>query len=108
VRSMALLIAPGGTGVLVTDMASEEAPDGQDPWAGRDHAAFATDLECTHRCASGTGPAFLRRVLEDDAVITPLLAGTPRQVGPWLCRFGERRSYLVHALVFRRRAEAAP
>ncbi len=102
VRSVALLVAPGGTGMLVTDMASTEVAGGQDPWADRDLPALATDLERTHRCASGTGPAFLRRVLEDDAVITPLLAGPPRPVGPWLWRFGKTRTYLVHALVFQR------
>jgi hypothetical protein len=57
-----------------------------------------------HRAASGTGPAFLQRVLEDDDVITPLLAAPARPVEPWLWRFGDTLTYLVHAIAFQRRA----
>jgi hypothetical protein len=103
-RSLALLLAPGGTGILVTDMASVETDPSREPCDdARDRAILASELERTHRAASGTGPAFLQRVLEDDDVITPLLAAPARRVEPWLWRFGDRVTYLVHAMVFERR-----
>jgi hypothetical protein len=98
-RSIVLTIAPGGAGALVTDMASAETSAGA--WIGRDLRAVARDLEATHRCAPGTGPAFLRRAFADDVVISPLLEGEPRAIAPWLWRVDDDLRYVVHALFFR-------
>jgi hypothetical protein len=105
VRCVATLLAPGGRGVLITDMASSEripqiAPSSSSDWEG-----LALRLEREHLSASGTGPSFLRRVLEDDRVITPLLAAPPRTLEPWIWRFGDRLNYLVHGFTFRRRTD---
>jgi hypothetical protein len=102
VRSTALLLKPGGTGVLVTDMASSEASRDNESWGGQERETLARNLEESHRCASGTGPAFLARLMDGDRVLTPLLDGAPQPVKPWVWQFGETLSYLVHAMVFRR------
>ncbi len=106
VRCVASLVAPGGTGVIITDMASSEKHFRLESAATLDLKELATELERAHRCASGTGPDFLWRVLTDDALITPLLAAPPRPLDPWLWRFGSELTYLVHGVTFRLRAEA--
>jgi hypothetical protein len=105
-RCVASLVAPGGTGAVITDMASSEQHFQLESLARGGLADLASELERTHRCASGTGPDFLWRVLTDDGLITPLLAAPPRPIEPWLWRFGKERTYLVHGITFRLRGEA--
>jgi hypothetical protein len=105
IRCVASLVAPGGTGVIITDMASSEKHFGLDAIASGDLTNLTSELESSHRCASGTGPDFLWRVLTDDGLITPLLAAPPRPLPPWLWRFGRELTYLVHGISFRLRAE---
>ena len=104
VRSLMRLLEPGGTAILITDMASSDTcplPERADLAMLR---ALAEVLERERLCASGTGPAFLLRMAADDAQITPQLAARPEQVGPWLWHFSARLKYLVHALVLQRRS----
>jgi hypothetical protein len=103
-RCVASLVAPGGTGVIITDMASSNEHFRLESVASVDLKELATELERAHRCASGTGPDFLWRVLTDDGLITPLLAAPPRPLVPWLWRFGKELTYLVHGVTFRLRA----
>jgi hypothetical protein len=105
VRCVASLALPGGCGVVITDMASSERHFRSELSSCNDLGELARELEEMHRCASGTGPAFLRKLVVDDAVITPLLAGVPRTIEPWLWRFGDELTYLVHGVAFRRRHE---
>jgi hypothetical protein len=105
VRCLISILAPGGTAVLITDMASSERVEELERASGSDLDRLAHELEAEHRAASGTGPVFLRRLLEDDRVITPLLAGPPQSLAPWLWRFGHQDHYLVHGFAFRRRAD---
>jgi hypothetical protein len=107
-RCVASLVAPGGTGVVITDMASSERHFRLESVASGALDELASELERTHRCASGTGPGFLWRVLTDDRLITPLLAAPPRPLAPWLWRFGRELTYLVHGVTFRVRPDASP
>jgi hypothetical protein len=107
-RSIALLLAPGGRGIIATDMTSSNSFSLDQVRPGRDLATLAFDLERTGNCAAGTGPAFLHRLVREDDVVGPLLAGVPRPVDPWLWRFGPQLSYLVHALVIERRGGRRP
>jgi hypothetical protein len=103
VRALALLTRPGGSSVLVTDTASSERHPLDERMGPGQLRDLAFRLERSHGNASGTGPAFLQRLLEGDDVIAPLLREPPRLVDPWLWRFGERLDFLVTAWVLRRR-----
>jgi hypothetical protein len=104
VRSVAKLLAPGGHAHLVTDVVTTETYPLVELWDRQAPRALLTELEKTDNVFSGTGPAFLRRILVTDAQVTPLLAGAPELVEPWLWRFTEERSYLVYAWSWRRAA----
>jgi hypothetical protein len=102
VRLLVLLLAPAGTAVLVTDMASSERFALDELWGQAEPEALAFELERLHLAASGTGPAFLRRLFAGDDVLAPLLRASPRLQPPWLWQFGETLSYLVTAWVLQR------
>ena len=101
-RAMADLLAPGGTGVIVCDVASstghrqllgmrpEKLPD------------FLDRLTYTDRGFDGLSPVSMREALATDLLIAPLL-GPVHQVPPWLWHLGPARTFLVYALRFRRK-----
>ena len=101
-RVVAQLLRAGGIGLIVTDLVSsdtyplEELWDEQAPWA------LVEELEATGNHLSGTAPTFLRRIINTDPVIAPLV-GAPRLERPWLWRVGPEETYLVYALSFQRR-----
>jgi len=103
VRALGRLLRPGGTALLVTDIASSESCPLEELWARSEPRALAHALEEARLTASGTGPGFLRRLCADDPVLTPLLREPPQLLPPWLWRFGDRLSYLVTGWVLRRR-----
>jgi hypothetical protein len=103
-RSIARLLAPGGVAHLVTDTVSDETYPLRELWETRAPLALLDHLELTENVFSGTGPAFVRRILATDRQVAPALARPPRLVEPWLWQFSDERTYLVYALSFERRA----
>jgi hypothetical protein len=102
-RTVVDLLAPGGSAVVVCDVASstgypelnnlrrEKLPD----WLDR--------LTYTDRGFDGLSPAAMREAMRSDPLIAPLL-GPVQQVAPWLWRLGPARTFLVYALRVRRLA----
>jgi hypothetical protein len=107
VRSVARLLAPGGRAHLVTDAVTTETYPLIELWDRQPPRVLLEQLEKAENVFSGTGPSFLRRILATDAQVTPLLAGPPTLVEPWLWHFTDERSYLVYALSFARAAVAS-
>jgi hypothetical protein len=105
-RLLAGLVAPGGTGVLVTDVVSSDSfaalpsiPEDQLP------AALA-GLVRAGNFFHGINPAVLDAFFRTDPVVAPQVAGV-RWSRPWLWDFGPR-VYLTCAVTFHRRPAAAP
>ena len=102
-RTVVDLIAPGGTGVIVCDIASSDgSPELLGMRANR-LQGYLDRLTYTHRGFDGLSPASMTAALAADALVAPLLAPV-RQVAPWLWRLGPRRTFLVYALRLRRLA----
>lgn len=97
------LVKPGGRGIIVTDVVSSDTYPLDEIWGQRDAWAIVDDLETTGNHLSGTTPKFLRRVINTDPVIAPLVGGTSLE-SPWLWRLSDAETYLVYALGFTRRA----
>jgi hypothetical protein len=100
-RTIVDLLAPGGVGIVVCDVASSTAyPDL--PWMKKQKLPELLDrLTYTDRGFDGLSPAAMRHALRDDALIAPLL-GPVQQVPPWVWHLGPARSFLVYALRLRR------
>jgi hypothetical protein len=100
-RTVVDLLAPGGAGVVVCDVASstgypelrnntkEQLPD------------LLDRLTYTDRGFDGLSPAAMRQALRDDPLIAPLL-GPVQQAPPWLWRLGPERTFLVYTLRLQR------
>ena len=100
-RTVVDLLAPGGAGVVVCDVASSTGhPQLHD--ARRDKLPDLLDrLTYTDRTFDGLSPAAMRAALRSDPLIAPLL-GPVQQIAPWLWKLGPRRTFLVYALRLRR------
>jgi hypothetical protein len=101
-RSMAGMLAPGGTGLLVTDTISTETYALEELWGDRPPLVMLEEIDRQDRSLTGTAPSFLRRVFREDPELARLAAGPPRLVEPWLWRFTEEITFLAYAMVFRR------
>jgi hypothetical protein len=103
-RAMVQLVRPGGSAVVITDAVSTETYPLVELWDRQPPLTLLAELERADNVFSGTGPAFLRRLLVSAPLLGPLVAGAPRLHQPWLWTFSEERSYLVYALSFARAA----
>jgi hypothetical protein len=101
-RTVGQLLAPGGTGVIVTDTVSSDSYALEELWGERTPLALLDHLEETENFLSGTSPSFLRRILRTDETLAPLV-DPPRLIEPWLWRLDEHLTLLAYALVFGRR-----
>ena len=100
-RTVVDLLAPGGAGVIVCDVASST---GYPQLAGtkRDRLAGLLDrLTYTDGGFDGLSPAAMREALRSDPLVASLL-GSVQQVAPWLWHLGPARTFLVYALRIRR------
>jgi hypothetical protein len=100
-RTVVDLLAPGGAGVIVCDVASTT---GYPELAGtrRERLPDLLDrLTYTDRGFDGLSPAAMLRAIRADPTIAPLL-GPVQQVAPWLWQLGPARTFLVYALRLRR------
>jgi len=100
-RTLVDLLKPGGTAVLVCDVANSESV----PALGGDRRVDLDDLlkrlSYTGRHFDGLAPQAIDAALKSDPIIAPLL-GHVQLVRPWLWRLGPRRTFLVYAAVIRR------
>jgi len=101
-RSMAAMLAPGGTGLLVTDTISTETYALEELWGDRPPLQQLEQIDRENRTLTGTAPSFLRKIFREDPEVAPL-ATTPRLIEPWLWRFTDDITFLTYALVFQRR-----
>ena len=96
VRLLADLIAPGGTGIVVTDMAEADsgagADDPREPISSR-------DSEQMERYFLGLDPKGLEGALRAVPHAVGSLRGV-KQVEPWTWQLDAVRRYLVHAVRF--------
>jgi hypothetical protein len=100
-RSLASLVKPGGTGVLVTDVCTSRlVPSLEQRFAAGDRQSLLGDLERGGAILTGTGPSSHLEALTRDAAGGPLAAAA-RVVGPWLWRMGPL-VLLTYAIVFTR------
>jgi hypothetical protein len=99
---LARLCRPGGTVLLVTDTVSSETYPLEELWGEQPPLELLTYLEKTDNTFSGTGPSYVRRLLNREP-LRPLFEAA-RLVEPWLWRLGEKVTLLAYALVLRRKA----
>jgi hypothetical protein len=100
-RALAQLTAPGGTLVLVTDTASSQTYPLVELWDAQTPRALQDQLERSENVLSGTSSIYLRRQLNTDPVLRPLVART-RLVDPWLWQLGDDVTLMAYALVVTR------
>ncbi len=102
-RLLANLVAPGGTGVLITDVVSSDTfpPLGSVPDASLPQVL--AKLIADHNFFHGVNPAVLARFFRTDPVVAPQVTAL-EMVPPWLWDLGPR-VYAVCALTFRIRGD---
>ena len=100
-RTVVDLLAPGGVGVVVCDVASSTGYPELLGMKKQKLPDLLDRLTYTDRGFDGLSPAAMRQALRDDPLIAPLL-GSVQQVPPWLWRLGTARVFLVYALRLRR------
>jgi hypothetical protein len=104
-RTLVDLIAPGGTGVVVCDVASSTRHPELLHMRREKLGGYLDRLAYTDRGFDGLSPVSMRAALESDPLIAPLLAPV-QQIAPWLWHLGPRRTFLVYGLRLRRRQGA--
>jgi hypothetical protein len=100
-RTIVDLLAPGGVGVVVCDVASSTGYPDLVGIKKERLPGLLDRLTYTDRGFDGLSPAAMRQALRDDPLIAPLLGPVP-QVPPWLWHLGPTRVFLVYALRLRR------
>ena len=100
-RLMVDLLAPGGAGVLITDVAVSGAVKNLQHVRSRDLPDLLNKLVAQGRTFASLDPPAVEAALTGDPLIGPLIGGVQR-VPPWLWRLGPLKTFLVYALRFRR------
>jgi hypothetical protein len=95
------LCRPGGTVLLVTDTVSSETYPLEELWGEQPPLELLTYLEKTDNTFSGTGPSYVRRLLNREPLRPQF--DSARLVEPWLWRLGDKVTLLAYALVLRRK-----
>jgi hypothetical protein len=100
-RLLVELVAPGGAGVLVSDLVSSDAAP-ELPSLRKDQLPdFARRLPKQGRGFPGISADAIGSALRDDPTLAPLVAHV-QFIPPWVWHLGPRRTFLVYALRFRR------
>ncbi len=105
-RALLSLTKPGGRCLLVTDAVSSDTvplDELEAPHAGHERSALLRGLDADGRLFSGTSPALALSLLASDPVLAREVID-PFVIEPWVWRLEPRRSVLVYALSFGRRA----
>ena len=101
-RLWAQLVKPGGAGLLLTDTVSSDTYPLEELWGQRSPWALVDELEATGNHLSGTTPRFVRRIVNTDPTIAPLVESSDVEE-PWLWTLSDVETYLVWGLRFNRR-----
>ena len=96
-RVFTQLLAPGGVGLLVTDMVSSDTYPLEELWGQQSPWALVDELETSGNHLSGTTPKFLRRIVNTDPVIAPLVRRVEMET-PWLWALSSDETYLTYAM----------
>lgn len=100
-RLMLDLLAPGGTGLLISDLVSSDSRDDLTRVPEHELPGLVQKLASDRNFFSGLYPDAMAATLKSE----PRLAGLAmdvRLLSPWLWRLGPLRTFLVYALRFRR------
>ena len=100
-RTLADLLAPGGLGVLVCDVASSDSVPALGAERKPDLDDLLDRLSYTGRHFDGLAPDAIVAAFGADPLVANLV-GNVQRVRPWLWRLGPARTFLVHAICFRR------
>jgi hypothetical protein len=100
-RMLVDLLMPGGSAVLVCDVASSDGVPALGAERKPDLADLLNRLAYTGRHFDGLAPRAVEGALRFDPLIAPLL-GHVQLVRPWLWRLGPERTFLVYGAVIRR------
>jgi hypothetical protein len=102
-RAMVALTRPGGRCLLVTDVVSSDTLPLDKLFPQIDGGALLRRLDRDERLFSGTSPALVRAMLEDDLDLAAEVEDVSI-ITPWLWHVAPRRTFLVCAIAFGRRA----
>ena len=100
-RTVVDLLAPGGTAVVVCDVASSTGQPRLLEVRREKLPELLDRLTYTDQGFDGISPFAMRQAIRSDPLIAPLL-GPVQQAAPWLWHLGPRRTFLVYALRLRR------
>lgn len=100
-RTVVDLLAPGGTAVIVCDVASSTGHPQLREVRREKLPEFLDRLTYTDRGFDGLSPVAMQQALRSDPLIAPLL-GPVQQVAQWLWHLGPDRAFLVYALRVRK------
>jgi hypothetical protein len=95
------LLVPGGSGVLVCDVASSDGVPALGGERKPDLSDLLNRLSYTGRHFDGLAPHAVEGALKSDPLVAPLL-GNVQLTAPWLWRLGPKRTFLVYAACVRR------
>jgi hypothetical protein len=98
---MAEQVAPGGWGILVTDVASSRAVPGLESRPPGELPDLLRTLAARGRCYSGLEPAAVEAALRSDPLAAWQIADV-QTLAPWLWKLGPLKTFLVYALRFRK------
>jgi hypothetical protein len=103
-RSLAKMVRPGGTAILITDVVSSAAfPFERKLQAGSHPLDLLAQVDKHDASFSGTSPTFTLEIMSADTEIAPTVE-PPRLVTPWVWRFNDEVHYFVYALVAKKKA----
>jgi hypothetical protein len=100
-RLMVDLLAPGGAGVLVTDLAVSGMVKNLEHVCSGELPDLLRRLVAQRKVFAGLDPEGVEAALTADPLVAPLL-GAVQYLPPWLWRLGPLKTFLVYALRFRR------
>lgn len=102
-RTVARLVEPGGIGLLVSDIATEEMAPLQRAHPGTNFRALLTEQLASGAVFHAVHPDIIGGVAADDPTLAREL-GPARIADAWAWHNGPRRTFLVYALELPRRA----
>jgi hypothetical protein len=100
-RLMAEQVAPGGWGILITDVASSRAVPGLESSSPNELPDLLRTLASRGRCYAGLDPAAVEAALRSDPLTAWQIAEV-RTLAPWRWKLGPLKAFLVFALRFRK------
>jgi hypothetical protein len=104
-RLMTEQVAPGGWGILITDVASSRSVPGLESRTPDELPDLLRTLAARGRCYRGLDPTAVGAALRADPLTAWQIADV-QTLAPWLWKLGPLKTFLVYALRFRKAREA--